>query len=225
MPWNTGWENGGAPILSSLQVAPGDPGIDTSAAGTLTIGETNATLIDLDAPAMLVGALTLAGTTVGVGIGISSDGTSTMVGAAIGGGNAYLRPFGVGSASQQLIVTSLGELHWSGHLVSEAVGAPVSSTLGANVTSVTFIGNDTRGTITIVMSAGLAANTKVSTNTFALSYGATGPKITLVDQTSTAGLAIVNSYVLAQATGVSFDLAFDQALVAGTYIIDYIVIG
>ena len=75
------------------------------------------------------------------------------------------------------------------------------------------------------MSAGLAANTRVATCTFAASYGATGPKITLVDQTSTAGLAIVNSYVLAQSTGVSFDIAFDQALVAGTYTIDYIVIG
>ncbi len=42
---------------------------------------------------------------------------------------------------------------------------------------------------------------------------------------SAVGLTIVNSYVLAQSTGVSFDVAFDQALAAGTYTIDYIVIG
>src|SRR5258708_29309660 len=89
-----------------------------------------------------------------------------------------------------------------GHLIPTAVGPPATSNLGANVTSVTFAGNDVRGTITIVMSAGLAANTRVATCTFATTYGATAPKITLVDQTSTAGLTIVNSYVLAQSTGV-----------------------
>jgi hypothetical protein len=111
------------------------------------------------------------------------------------------------------------------HIVSTAVGAPATSNLGANVTSATFTGNDVRGTIAVVMSGALAANTRAFTATFAVSYGATGPKVTLVDQTSAVGLTIVNSYVLAQSTGVSFDVAFDQALAAGTYIIDYIVIG
>lgn len=161
-----GWDN--APLVASaVAVLPGDPnGVDTSAPGTLNIGGTNATLIDIDP-----------------------------------------------------------DIQFSSHLISNAAGVPSTSALGANVTSATFAGNDTRGTITIVMSAGLAANTRVCTCTFAVSYGATSPKVTLVDQTSGVGLAVVNSYVLAQATGVSFDIAFDQALVAGTYIIDYIVIG
>lgn len=112
-----------------------------------------------------------------------------------------------------------------GHLISGATGTPVTSALGANVSSATFTGNDTRGTIAIVMSGALAANTRVCTATFANSYGATPPKVTLVDQTSAVGLTIVNSYVLSQSTGVSFDIAFDQALAAGTYTLDYIVIG
>ena len=112
-----------------------------------------------------------------------------------------------------------------GHIVSTATGTPATSNLGANVTSATFTGNDTRGTLAIVMSAGLAANTRVCTVTFATTYGVTAPKVSLIDQTSTAGLAIVNSYVMAGATGAAFDIAFDQALVAGTYTIDYIVIG
>ncbi len=135
----------------------------------------------------------------------------------------------IGTANATSIVIGIGNngftIDAAGHLISRAVGAPTTTNLGTNVSSATFTGNDVRGTIAIVMSAGLAANTRVCTATFATSYGATGPKITLVDQTSTAGLAIVNSYVQAQATGVSFDLAFDQALVAGTYTIDYIVIG
>jgi hypothetical protein len=111
------------------------------------------------------------------------------------------------------------------HIVSTAVGTPATSALGANVTSATFTGNDVRGTIAIVMAGALAANTAVCTCTFAVSYGATPPKVTLVDQTSAVGLTIVNSYVLSQSTGVSFVIAFDQALAAGTYTIDYIVIG
>jgi hypothetical protein len=117
------------------------------------------------------------------------------------------------------------DLTFDSHLVSAAGGTPATSALGANVTSATFTGNDTRGTIAVVMAGALAANTRAFTATFAVSYGATSPKVTLVDQTSAVGLTIVNSYVLAQATGVSFDVAFDQALAAGTYIIDYIVIG
>jgi hypothetical protein len=112
-----------------------------------------------------------------------------------------------------------------GHLIAGSAGVPVSSNLGANVTSVTPAGNDIRGTLTVVMAGALAANTRAATITFAASYGATSPKVTLVDQTSAVGLTIVNSYVLAQSTGVSYDIAFDQALGAGTYVIDYIVIG
>lgn len=114
---------------------------------------------------------------------------------------------------------------FSGHIISSASGIPTTSTLGANVTSATFTGNDTRGTLTIVMAGVLAANTRVCTATFAASYGATSPKVTLVNQTSGVGLGLVNFYVQAQATGVSFDLAVDQALAIGTYTINYIVIG
>ena len=123
------------------------------------------------------------------------------------------------------VLTSQVDHNFGAHLVSTASGTPASSALGTNVTSVTFTGNDVRGTIAVVMSGALAANTRISTNTFAVSYGATSPKVTLVDQTSAVGLTIVNFYVSAQSTGVSFDLACDQALAAGTYTIDYIVIG
>jgi hypothetical protein len=119
----------------------------------------------------------------------------------------------------------VGDFTAGGHILSTAAGTPGTSALGANVTSAIFTGNDTRGVITIVMAGALAANTAAFTATFAVTYGATSPKITLVDQTSAVGLTIVNSYVLSQSTGVSFVVAFDQALGAGTYIIDYIVIG
>ncbi len=121
--------------------------------------------------------------------------------------------------------TNLFKMDAGGHLISLASGTPATSALGANVTSATFTGNDVRGTIAVVMSGALAANTRAFTATFAVTYGATAPKVTLVDQTSAVGLTIVNSYVSAQSTGVSFDVAFDQALGAGTYTIDYIVIG
>lgn len=115
---------------------------------------------------------------------------------------------------------------FAGHLISSQGGAaPATSNLNANVSSATFTGNDTRGTIAITIAAGgLAANTRACTATFKTAFSTT-PKVTLVDQTSAVGLAVVNSYVQAQTTGVSFDIAFDQALVAGIYTIDYIVIG
>jgi hypothetical protein len=47
----------------------------------------------------------------------------------------------------------------------------------------------------------------------------------LINQTAGAGLANVSFYRLATATGVSFDLACDQALAAGTYIVGVIVEG
>ncbi len=121
--------------------------------------------------------------------------------------------------------TTLFQMDAGGHLFSSIVGAPVASTLGANVTSVTFTGNDRRGTIAIVMSAGLAANTKIATCTYAVSYGATAPFVFLPNQTSGVGLAAVNFYRLAVSTGVSFDLACNQALVAGTYTVGYVVEG
>jgi hypothetical protein len=111
------------------------------------------------------------------------------------------------------------------HLRSSMGGAaPATSNLGANVSSATFTGNDVVGTIAVVMGGALAANTRICTATFQVRFSTT-PKITLVNQTSGVGLTIVNFYVLAQVTGVSFDLAADQALAAGTYTIDYIVIG
>ncbi len=140
---------------------------------------------------------------------------ATPSGAAGGGlGGTYPNPS---------VVTAAGNLTVGGHLVSSAAGTPGSSNLGANVTSAIATGNDVRGTIAVVMAGALAANTRAATFTFAVAYGS-APFVTLVDQTSAVGLTIVNSYVLASA-GASFDLAFDQALAAGTYNIDYIVIG
>jgi hypothetical protein len=181
---------------AGLQVPPGDPGIDTNAPGALVLGETNATSIDIDPP-LITGA----------------------------GGLLTLNLGSGGSLQLSNFASLLYLFDASGHIISQVAGVPVSSALGAGVTSANASGNDVRGTITIVMSAGLAANTRVATFTFAATYGATPPKVALIDQTSAVGLTVVNSYVLAQSTGVSFDIAFDQALVAGTYIIDYIVIG
>jgi len=160
--------------------------------------------------------IALYGTSYGIGI---QAGRFVFYGAAFGfRGQA-------GGAGQQSAGTEVFVIDGAGHLISTVVGAPATSNLGTNVTSATFTGNDVRGTIAIVMAGALAANTRVCTATFATSYGATAPKVTLVDQTSAVGLTIVNSYVQAQSTGVSFDIAFDQALASGTYTIDYIVIG
>lgn len=137
------------------------------------------------------------------------------------------------NSADNLIITDAGvatfrggfKIDAAGHLISTVSGAPTTTNLGTNVTSATFTGNDVRGTIAVVMSGALAANTRAFTATFATSYGATSPFVMLVDQTSAVGLTIVNFYVSAVSTGVSFDLAADQALAAGTYTIDYIVIG
>jgi hypothetical protein len=212
MPWESGWEIGVAVQLPSIQITAGDPGIDTTAAGALNLGSVNATSVNID-PAVTVdtGPLTLAAgdfqAAPSQGLDTSSVGTLRL-----GQTNAGL-------------VSVIPNLQFSAHLISAGAGTPATSALGANVTSAIFTGNDTRGIITIVMSGALAANTAAFTATFAASYGATAPKVTLVDQTSAVGLTIVNSYVLSQSTGVSFIVAFDQALAAGTYIIDYIVIG
>lgn len=117
-------------------------------------------------------------------------------------------------------------LTFAAHVLSTAAGTPSTSALGANITSVTFTGNDTCGIITIVVAAGgLAANTRIATCTFANTYGATAPKVRLTNETSGAGLAVVNFYKQAFSTGVSFDLACNQALAVGTYIAGYTVIG
>jgi hypothetical protein len=131
------------------------------------------------------------------------------------------------TVGQTLTVTGtsfVADIDVLGHIVSTASGTPATSNLGANVTSVTPTGNDTRGVLTVVMAGALAANTRAATVTFAVPF-ASSPKVTMVDQTSAVGLTIVNSYVLAQNGGISYDIAFDQALGAGTYVIDYIVIG
>lgn len=122
-------------------------------------------------------------------------------------------------------LTVASTITFAAHLISTASGTPATSSLGANVTSATFTGNDTSGIITIVMSGGLAANTKIATCTFASTYGATAPKVRLIDESSGVGLAHVGFYRQAFSTGVSFDLASNQALVAGTYIVGYVVIG
>ncbi len=114
---------------------------------------------------------------------------------------------------------------FANHIISTLSGTPSTSALGANVTSVTFTGNDTRGTIAIVMSGALAANTRIATCTYAATYGATAPIVMLANETAGAGLASINFYRLAVSTGVSFDLASDFALAAGTYTCAYIAIG
>jgi hypothetical protein len=104
----------------------------------------------------------------------------------------------------------------AGHLVSGG-GAPASSLLGVNITSATPAGTDNSGQIVVVVAiGGLAANTRICRVTFASPFGVT-PRVRLNDETSGVGLAVVNPYALAQSTGVSFDLACDEALVIGTY--------
>lgn len=108
---------------------------------------------------------------------------------------------------------------WGNQRVAQT---PTTSTLGVNVTSMIFTGNNYRGTIAIVMAGALAANTKIGTCTFPNSpYGATVPRIRLINQTSGAGLANVNFYVLATGTGQTFDIACNQALALGTYTVAY----
>jgi hypothetical protein len=116
------------------------------------------------------------------------------------------------------------DLAFSGHLRALQVAAPVSSARGVNVTSVTPFGDDSTGGFVIVMAGALAANTRICTITWAIAF-TTIPRVRLTDETSAAGLAIINPYLLAQVAGISFDLAADQALAAGTYKIGYTVFG
>jgi hypothetical protein len=111
------------------------------------------------------------------------------------------------------------------HMIIANSSAPASSNRGANVTSVTMTGNDTIGKIVVVMAGALAANTRIATITFNQTYSANAPNIVLTNNTSGAGLASVDPYVQATSTGVSFDLACNQALATGTYTFGYIVIG
>jgi len=110
------------------------------------------------------------------------------------------------------------------HLIISNASAPAATNKGANVTSATATGNDTIGTIVVVMAGALAANTRIATFTFNVSYGAASPIINLTNQTSGVGLAIVNPYATFS-TGVSFDLFCNQALATGTYTFGYHVIG
>jgi len=110
------------------------------------------------------------------------------------------------------------------HLIIANASAPVATNKGANVTSVTATGNDSVGTIAVVMAGALAANTRIATLTFNVSYGAASPIIRLTNQTSGVGLAVVNPYAT-PSTGVSFDLFCNQALALGTYTFGYDVTG
>ena len=130
-----------------------------------------------------------------------------------------------GIATSIVLGASGAPIQFGGRLVSTLSGTPATSNLGANVTSATPTGNDTRGKIVIVMAGALAANTRICTVTFAVSYGATAPVVLLVNQTAGVGLGIADFYKSAFSTGVSFDIAADQALAAGTYEIEYVVIG
>lgn len=105
-------------------------------------------------------------------------------------------------------------------LASEGSAPPVPTLLGANVTSVTPAGTDMVGAISLVMAGALAANTRIARLTWANSYGATAPVVALINQTSGAGLAVVNFYST-PSTGASIDLFCNQALAAGTYAIVY----
>jgi len=195
-----GWSRQASSSAGSLMVAPGEPGIDTSSAGALLIGDNNATAIEIGA------ATTLAGNTTITNL-IALNGI-----------------YDVGTVLA-LDLSVAGRLAVASHLAATAAGTPTTSALGANVTSVTPTGNDVRGTIAIVMAGVLAANTRIATVTFANNFGATAPVVLLINQTAGAGLGVVTFYRSAFATGVSFDLACDQALALGTYTIGYLVIG
>jgi len=115
----------------------------------------------------------------------------------------------------------IGDLQIGAHLIANQTGGPpATSNLGANVTSVTFTGNDTRGKIVIVMAGALAANTRIATCTWISTFGTVTPIPLLVSETSGAGLAIVNFYSGAE-SATTFDLFCEQALAAGTYTVRY----
>ncbi len=160
---------------------------------------------------------------IGVFVGAISSTGSNNIGVDIAApSGASVLNIGLRNAGTSLLT---GNVTIGAHLIANAAGTPTTTNLGANVTSVTFTGNDVAGSVAIVMSGALAANTRIATCTFATTYGATAPRVILVNQTSGVGLTIVNFYVQATSTGVSFDIAADQALATGTYTFEYIVIG
>lgn len=124
----------------------------------------------------------------------------------------------------QVNAVSVFKVDSFGHIIASSAATPTTSNLGANVTSVTPTGNDSVGKLVVVMAGALAANTRIATVTYANAFAATPKLVMLVNQTSGAGLAIVNFYAAAKAAG-SFDLTADQALAAGTYEAEYLVIG
>ncbi len=204
------WLNVSSSIVASLQITPGDPGLDTTVAGSLNLGSTNATSVNIDPPTTIDNALAANSIQVVAG----DPGIDTTA--------AGVLAFGSTNATQ---IDIDPDLQFSAHLISNAGGTPGTSNLGANITSATFTGNDTRGKIVVVAAiGGLAANTRIATCTWASSFGAITPFPLLVDQTSGAGLAVLNFYSGAE-SATTFDLFCDQALVLGTYTLRYINIG
>jgi hypothetical protein len=165
-----------------------------------------------------------------LGAGVLSLGLATPHGIIIGGSvDLWIRNHA--NTTNNVIVHDtgnvdilVGDLTLSAHFLSNTTGTPSTSNLGTNITSVTFTGNDDRGKIVIVVGAGgLAANTRIATCTWVTTYGLTVfPQLT--NQTSGAGLAVVNFYSSAE-SATAFDLFCNQALVVGTYTIRYTVIG
>lgn len=195
--------------------------IRNTANSATNIGTTDAGVVTIRAGLTLTaGDFTLAGNINGQTISSAAVLTGTLSVGAINGQTITSAAHFTGT----LLIDST--LTFAAHVISTASGTPSTSNLGANITSVTFTGNDTSGTIAIVVAAGgLAANTRIATCTFAATYGGTAPKVRLIDETSGAGLAHVGFYRQAFSTGVSFDLASNQALVPGTYTVGYMVVG
>jgi hypothetical protein len=120
----------------------------------------------------------------------------------------------------------LGHAYHVGHLVFGTT-APASSALNAQITSVTPTGTDTNGELVIVVAVGgLAANTKICTITYNLTYSGSvnAPLPIVVNQTPSVGFANADFYTLAESV-TAFDLYADAALVAGTYKVRYLVLG
>jgi hypothetical protein len=193
-----------------LQVPTGQ-GIDTSTAGgTLLLGGTNAYIVDMSVPGTSTAQLKLRTASWGsLQINVAGTNPGDTV---IETGNATALKLGTAG------VTAFG-IDTAGHWLALRTGGatlPVITNLGANVTSVTPTGNDSRFKLVIVMAGALAANTRICTVTYGTTYGATPFTPELVDQTSGAGLANVGFYAGAEAAA-SFDLFSNQALALGTY--------
>jgi hypothetical protein len=158
-------------------------------------------------------------------MGIGTQANALVMWLANAAGQRFSLRLAAGAAAARSTGSEIFAFTSGNHLIIANASAPASSNKGANVTTVTAVGNDTAGVITVVMAGALAANTRIATLTFNVSYGAAAPIIILTNQTDGAGLAVVTAYVQATATGVSFDIAADQALAAGTYKFGYLVIG